>query len=58
MRIALAIAVLFGVVYMVALKPKAETASVAPPPAAAEAPAAADAGDANAAQTGLGKAVE
>jgi hypothetical protein len=58
MRIALAIAVLFGVVYMVALKPKPETASVAPPPVAAPAPAAADAGDANAAQTGLGKAVE
>jgi hypothetical protein len=57
MRIALAIAVLFGVVYMVALKPKAEPASVTPPPTA-EAPASASASDANEAQTGLGKAVE
>jgi hypothetical protein len=58
MRIALAVAVLFGVVYMVALKPKNETAAPAATPVATQAPASASASDANKANTGLGKAVE
>jgi hypothetical protein len=59
MRIALAVAVLFGVVYMVALKPKNETAApTATTPVATQAPASSSASDANKAQTGLGKAVE
>jgi hypothetical protein len=57
MRIALAVAVLFGVVYMVALKPKNEVTPVATP-VATPAPASASASDANKAHTGLGKAVE
>jgi hypothetical protein len=56
MRIALAVAVLFGAVYMLVLKPGGETST--PAPAATPAPASASAQDANAAKTGLGKAVE
>lgn len=57
LRIVLALAVLFGVVYMVALKPK-NSATPAPAPVATPAPASASASDSNRAQTGLGKAVE
>jgi hypothetical protein len=52
MRIALAVAVLFGAVYMLVLKPGGETGSATP------APATASASDSNTASTGLGKAVE
>jgi hypothetical protein len=58
MRIALAVAVLFGAVYMLVLKPGGEKAAPAPAAAPATAPASASASDSNAAHTGLGKAVE
>jgi hypothetical protein len=58
MRIALAIAVLFGAVYMLVLKPGGEKAAPAHAAAPATAPASASASDSNAANTGLGKAVE
>jgi hypothetical protein len=59
MRIALAVVVLFGIVYMVALKPSTG-ASTAPAskPVATQAPASSSASDANTANTSFGKAVE
>lgn len=57
MRIVLAVAVVFLAAYMLFLKPGGETQSAAPATPATT-PATASAGDANQAQTGLGKAVE
>lgn len=56
MRIALAVAVLFGAVYMLVLKPGGETAPETA--ASTTAPASQSASDSNTANTGLGKAVE